>query len=198
MHVSRMPFWRCARIGRRSFPLATWAAATMLLGQSAFSAPRQPAAGPSESQAAALSITQFRKASGLGPVSSDPQLVAAARTHAETMARSGVMSHDIGGSFPSRVRQAGIRAGYVSENVAMGQTSLQEVMASWKASSGHRANLLSRTATRIGLARTGGAGGRQFWALILASPEPRPGQPPQGEYQWGSSPPWLGLFGGKP
>ncbi|MCP8940585.1 CAP domain-containing protein [Alsobacter sp. SYSU M60028] len=150
------------------------------------------------SDASATAISVFRRANGLGPVKSDPQLAAAARTQAQAMAAAGVMSHDVGGGFSSRIRQAGIRAGVASENVAMGQASLGEVMESWKASPGHRANLLSRSATRIGLARVDGAGGRPFWALILASPEPLPGRPPQGEHQWGDPPPWIGLFGGKP
>ena len=115
------------------------------------------------------------------------------------MARAGVMSHEIGGSFSSRIRKAGIQAGSASENVAMGQASLREAMESWKASSGHRSNMLTRSATRIGLARANDAGGRPYWALILASPEPKPGQRPPGEYsgpyQWGPAPPWLGLLG---
>lgn len=152
-----------------------------------------------ESAAAAVEVSRFRKENGMGPVVSDAQLVAAARAQADAMARAGVMSHEIGGSFSSRIRKAGIQAGAASENVAMGQTSLRETMNSWKASSGHRANMLTRSATRIGLARAKDAGGRPYWALILASPEPKPGQRPPGEdrgpYQWGPAPPWAGLFG---
>ncbi len=91
-----------------------------------------------ESAAAAVEVSRFRKENGMGPVVSDAQLVAAARAQADAMARAGVMSHEIGGSFSSRIRKAGIQAGAASENVAMGQTSLRETMDSWKASSGHR------------------------------------------------------------
>jgi uncharacterized protein YkwD len=162
--------------------------------------PRAPARQqPQESVAAAQEVSRFRQENGLGAVVSDAQLVAAARIQADAMARAGVMSHDIGGSFASRIRKAGIQAGSAAENVAMGQVSLKEAMESWKASSGHRSNMLARSATRIGLARANGAGGRPFWALILASPEPKPGQRPPGEdrgpFQWGPAPPWSGLLG---
>jgi hypothetical protein len=44
-------------------------------------------------------------------------------------------------------------------------------MAGWKASSGHRRNLLLAQATRVGVSHARGADARTYWALILASPD---------------------------
>jgi uncharacterized protein YkwD len=143
---------------------------------------KRPAA-TSESARAAQAVTAFRKAEGLGPVTSDPALVRAAEFQANGMAARGEMSHEVVGSFPSRLKSAGVRAFMASENVAMGQTDLADAMASWKASAGHRKNLLMKGATRIGLARATGQGARGptlYWAMVLAGPEPRPNEPPPG------------------
>ena len=51
-------------------------------------------------------------------------------------------------------------------------------MAGWKASSGHRKNLLNPYATEIGIAAVATPAGskkRTYWALILATPRPEPG-----------------------
>ncbi|GGH06766.1 hypothetical protein GCM10007036_01240 [Alsobacter metallidurans] len=163
----------------------------------AFAAQARKNAAPSESAAMAAWISAFRKAEGLGPVTADPTLVRAAAAQALGMARAGQMSHEIAGSFPSRLKAAGVQAYAASENVAMGQTSPAEAFEGWKASSGHRKNLLMSGATRIGFAHAPGPGPRgtvQYWALVLAGPEPRADQPPPGAavmpgFWWGSGRP---------
>ena len=137
-------------------------------------APRSKATAASPlSAAAAADVNRLRAAAGLGKVEPDPALTRAAETHARAMRDARTMSHDVGGSFSSRIAAAGIRTAQAAENIAAGQRSLAEAMASWTASSGHRANMLSRPMTRIGVARADGAGG-PFWAMILAAPEPPP------------------------
>ncbi|WP_146140244.1 CAP domain-containing protein [Alsobacter soli] len=146
-------------------------------------AAKKAAAPRSEAAAMAAAISAFRKGEGLGAVTADPALDKAAAHQAGGMAAAGQMSHEIAGSFPSRLKLAGIRAYAASENVAMGQHSPTEALEDWKKSSGHRKNLLMSAATRIGFARATGPGPRgpvQYWALILAGPEPRPNQPPPG------------------
>jgi uncharacterized protein YkwD len=164
---------------------AALAVASILACTPAVLAAPRTAAPPArgESAQAAASITAFRGAQALGPVVSDPQLVKAAEAQARGMAAAGQMSHDVAGSFSSRIKAAGIRAYAAAENVAMGQASLAEALADWQKSAGHRKNLLLSAATRIGLAKAVGQGPRgavQYWALILAGPEPRADQPPPG------------------
>jgi uncharacterized protein YkwD len=169
-----------------NFPRAAlWivACGAAFAAQAANAAQAKRPAAPSESARAALAVTAFRKAEGLGPVTSDPMLVRAAAFQASGMAAHGEMSHEVVGSFPSRLKAAGVRAYVASENVAMGQVDLADAMASWKASAGHRKNLLMKGATRIGFARATGQGARGptlYWAMVLAGPEPRPDEPPPG------------------
>ncbi len=151
-------------------------AALLFLGAAppsvAQSAPRPKPAG-ALSSAAAADVNRLRSAAGLAPVAADPALARAAEAHARAMRDAGTMSHDVGGSFSSRLAAAGIRTTQAAENIAAGQRTLAEAMASWTASSGHRANMLTRGVARIGVARADGPGG-PFWAMILAAPEPPP------------------------
>lgn len=119
---------------------------------------------------AAAMVSQYRAAHGLGPVRSDPVLTRAAQQQAQAMAAAGVMSHDVGGSFSSRLAASGIGVSSAAENVAAGQRSLREAMASWQASSGHSANLLLSGATRMGIARVDAPGKPYgvYWAMIIA------------------------------
>ena len=140
-------------------------AAILLSPGVAIAAPRPKAQAASPlSAAAAAEVNRLRAASSLGKVAPDPALARAADAHARAMRDARTMSHDVGGSFSSRIAAAGIRTTQAAENIAAGQKSLAEAMASWTASSGHRANMLSRPVTRIGVARADGPGG-PFWAV---------------------------------
>ena len=68
-----------------------------------------------------------------------------------------------------------VRARAVVENVAAGYHTLAEAFSGWRDSPGHRANMLTPEATRIGIAAVYAPGSKYkvFWALILASPNER-------------------------
>lgn len=123
------------------------------------------AARVSEASAAAALISRYRAAHGLGPVKVDSKLTAAARHQAQAAAQTGSLSH---GDFPGRMAAFGIR-GQAAENLSAGLDALEQVIAQWQGSSGHNANLLLPSATRIGIARADGSGMyRSYWALVLA------------------------------
>jgi uncharacterized protein YkwD len=85
------------------------------------------------------------------------------------------IGHGLGGSLPKRVTAAGYHWGYVAENLAASFSSLDDAMQGWKKSVGHRQNLLSPYATEIGIAAVAtppGSDHRNYWALILATPQP--------------------------
>ncbi|MDB5643960.1 MAG: SCP-like extracellular [Hyphomicrobiales bacterium] len=126
-------------------------------------------AGPADSGAASM-VTRFRAAYGLGPVRIDPALTRAAERQAQAMAAAGVLSHDVGGSFGSRMSAAGLGHVPAAENVGVGHRSMQAAIESWQRSPGHQANLLMRGVTRIGVARVD-APGRPYWAMVLAEDE---------------------------
>ena len=90
-------------------------------------------------------ISRYRREHGLSTVRTDPQLTAMAERQAKAMAASGIMDHDIAGSFSSRI--SGERMGMASENIAAGTKTWAETFRMWQASPGHNANLLNRGPT---------------------------------------------------
>ncbi len=86
---------------------------------------------------------------GLKPLVIDPTLVESARQHANWMASTRNMRHT---TKP------------VGENIAMGQTSVPQVINTWMNSSGHRANILGGW-NRIGAAAYTTPEGRIYWCL---------------------------------
>jgi len=77
-------------------------------------------------------ISQYRRAHGLPAVHVDATLTSLAKQQANAMASHNVLSHDIGGSFKSRIQHANL--GHAGENVAMGQKSWADALRAWKAS----------------------------------------------------------------
>jgi uncharacterized protein YkwD len=114
---------------------------------------------------AATLISSYRAQNGLGPVRVDAKLMSAATRYARTMGERDRIDHRLGGSLPRRVANVGYEWGAVAENLAAGYDSLDDAMAGWKASAGHRQNLGA-------VATPPGSKHRNYWALILASPEP--------------------------
>jgi len=118
----------------------------------------------------------YRASHGLGPVRLDPALSAMAQRQADAMARSNTLSHDVAGSFASRVHAAGLDAVHAAENLGGGYYSTAEAFAGWRASSGHDINLRLKEATRFGiaLAKDPQTQYRAWWALVVAGePERR-------------------------
>jgi uncharacterized protein YkwD len=115
-------------------------------------------------------INDVRRANGRPPLSYNPRLEAAARSQAQLMARRDRLSHDLGVTLRQRVTAAGYD-GAVGENLAGGQQTLQQAIAGWLKSSGHRDTLLSTRFTEFGLAAASVGDGRTsrygtYWAMI--------------------------------
>ena len=118
-------------------------------------------------------ISAYRAESGLGPVTVDSRLMQAAADHARAMAARDKIGHRVGGSLAKRVARAGYDWGATAENLGAGYPTLDAAMAGWKGSAGHRANLLNRLVTEIGVAAFAAPPGsrrRTYWTLILATP----------------------------
>lgn len=124
-----------------------------------------------DEQAAAVAISQYRARHGLGAVTVDSSLVRAAGSQARVNAQAGRLSHELGGTFTSRMADAGYAKAYAAENLGAGATTFDEALARWKASTEHNKNLLIPQLKRIGIARVDAPGSRfkRFWALVLAS-----------------------------
>ena len=90
-------------------------------------------------------VNEFRGQNGKSKLDVNTKLNAAAEGHSEDMAWNDFFSHT--GSDGSRVGARVSEEGYdwrgVGENIAAGQSTPQKVVDAWKASSGHRANMLN-------------------------------------------------------
>jgi uncharacterized protein YkwD len=108
------------------------------------------------------------------PVDWNDKLAAAAQAHASEMARTLSFSH--AGRDGKGVDARATRAGYawrnVGENIAAGQATPEEVTASWIASPGHCANLMSPAFTTMGVAYALNPGSPMgiYWTQVFASP----------------------------
>jgi len=121
-------------------------------------------------------ISAFRLKHGEVRVVRDATLDGIALQQARAMAAKDNLSHEVLGSFPSRIAPA--RAGRAAENIAYGYESFDKTLRQWIDSSGHRKNLLLHNASRVGIASAKDASGkRTYWAMVIAGDyEAKPGK----------------------
>jgi uncharacterized protein YkwD len=98
------------------------------------------------------SVNRARRAQGLAPLRWDGSLAAAARRHAEVMAKHGSAQHGFDGepSLSVRVKQAGGRFSWLSENVTQGPTP-GFIHSQFMKSPPHHANILDTDMDSIGV-----------------------------------------------
>lgn len=126
-----------------------------------------------DAEMAASIISGYRKNNGLGAVTLDPELMRLAETQARAMAAKNKLDHDVAGSLKQRLAKSNYRASVAVENISAGYHTLAEAFSGWRDSPPHRANMLARGATQMGIAavHVPNTKYRVFWALILAAPE---------------------------
>ena len=122
---------------------------------------------------ASYMISGFRKNNGLGAVTVDPGLTKLAEAQARAMASRDRLDHGVAGDFSERMLRGGFARGAAAENISAGYHTLAEAFSGWRDSPSHRANMLLRGATRMGIAavRAPDSKYKVFWALILAGPD---------------------------
>lgn len=112
-----------------------------------------------------------------GPLRHDATLAEAAATHAQDMARHGVLRHEgSDGSSPGgRATRAGYRWRSIAENVAAGQTTARQVVQEWLRSPVHCAALMEAGFTEMGVAYAVDlqSEGGIYWSQTLARPQRR-------------------------
>lgn len=98
-------------------------------------------------------VNEARAAEGLSPVSLSLTLASAAQAHAEAMAADDFFDHQnpLTGSTPQARATAAGYDGLVGENIAAGDETPADVVASWLSSPGHRANILDPDYTEMGV-----------------------------------------------
>jgi hypothetical protein len=116
-------------------------------------------------------ISQYRREHGLPAVKTDAKLTAVAVRQAHAMARTGVMDHDVAGSFASRI--AGANTFSAAENIAAGTKTWADTLRLWKASPGHNTNLLRPDADSLGVAvaHNENTHYKTYWAMVIGRRE---------------------------
>jgi uncharacterized protein YkwD len=135
----------------------------------------QPGAQLDDSAAASM-ISVYRANNGLTSVALDPKLTQLARAQAELMAKRDRLDHNLGKPFVARLKVAGYDAKSAAENVSAGYHTLAEAFSGWRDSPPHRANMLLKDATRMGIAIAYAPTSKYkvYWTLIVAQPEEKP------------------------
>jgi putative cell wall-binding protein len=136
----------------------------LMLGSGmAISPASAPTASAAEQEDKVLSrVNAERAANGLGPLTRDASIEAAAEEWAQHLSDSGTFVHST-----SEWRSARIPAGWNSqgENIAKGYPNADSVMTGWMNSEGHRANILRGSYTRTGI---GYVAAGNYWVQIFA------------------------------
>ncbi len=126
-----------------------------------------------DAKAAASMISGYRKNNSLGPVTLDLELVRLAEEQARAMARRDQLDHNAGGALAARMKSSGYSYKVGAENIGAGYYTLAEAFSGWRDSPPHRANMLLKGVTRLGIAAVYEPNSKYkvFWALILAAPD---------------------------
>lgn len=115
-------------------------------------------------------LNAARAAAGLSALTLAPRLTLVAQDHSCDQAVNLKMSHvgSDGADLRKRLDRGGVSGNAWAENVGMGQRSVDEMVAAWMSSAGHRANILNPRYGAAGLAVSRDVTGQPYWTLVLA------------------------------
>jgi uncharacterized YkwD family protein/spore coat assembly protein SafA len=116
-----------------------------------------------------------RSKNGLPALTQNWELSRVARYKSADMAAKGYFSHQSPtyGSPFTMMQNFGIRFSAAGENIAYGQRTPQEVVNAWMNSPGHRANILSRSYSQIGVGFARNKSGTAYWTQMFIQPTSR-------------------------
>ncbi len=111
-------------------------------------------------------VNEIRTKNGLKALTEDWELSRVARYKSQDMKDNRYFSHNspVYGSPFDMIKNFGISYRTAGENIAKGQSTPQAVVNAWMNSSGHRANILNSSYTRIGVGYV--ANGR-YWTQMF-------------------------------
>ena len=134
------------------------------------SQPQTPSQNIGGYEAEVLRLVNEQRANyGLSALSYSTQLEAVAYAHSKDMAQNNYFSHtNLSGQSPfDRMKAAGISYRSAAENIAAGQKTPQEVVNAWMNSSGHRANILNSSVTKMGVGIYSGGSYGVYWTQLF-------------------------------
>lgn len=122
------------------------------------------------------SINALRTANGLGQVSLDSSLNAAAETHSRDMARQGRPWHfgSDGSSPVVRVFRAGYAKRMLGENISESYETETETLTAWMSLPETREVIMNKQAEDLGFAYYQQPDGKIWWTLVMGGGGPAP------------------------
>lgn len=96
-------------------------------------------------------VNEERAKEGLAPLTIDKKVQAAAQIRAVESKTSFSHTRPNGSSFATALKEQGVTYRRSGENIAWGQRTPKEVVNAWMNSSGHRANIMNKNFTKIGV-----------------------------------------------
>ena len=133
--------------------------------------PTIPEVTSTEKEVARL-VNVERAKNGLPALTYNWELARVARYKSQDMINKNYFNHTSPtyGSPFNMMKAFGIRFTAAGENIAYGQRTAQEVMNGWMNSPGHRANILSRNFTQIGVGYAKNPSGTIYWTQMFIHP----------------------------
>lgn len=117
-------------------------------------------------------VNQERSKYGLGKLTLSNELTHIAQMKATDMRDKNYFSHNsptYGTPF-EMLQRFGVKYTYAGENIAGGQKTSEQVMKDWMNSSGHRANILNKNYTQLGVGYVTGGQYGTYWVQTFTRP----------------------------
>ena len=112
-------------------------------------------------------VNQERTKAGLNAVTLDQNIASAALVRAKEIETSFSHTRPNGSKFSTALTEQGVTFKGAGENIAWGQKSPEAVMQAWMNSEGHRANILNKNFTKIGVGYYQNARGTNYWTQLF-------------------------------
>ena len=158
-----------ARLPQSGFSFAFRPGYTQTVSRPSTSTPSQSAQPNSSYAAQVVSLVNAERAKqGLSALTVSTKVQQAAQTRAGELKSSFSHTRPSGASCFTALTEAGVSYTRAGENIAYGQSSPAAVVQAWMNSSGHRANILSRDFTTIGVGYTV-VNGTAYWSQFFTA-----------------------------
>lgn len=112
-------------------------------------------------------VNAERAKEGLAALTIDKNVEAAALVRAKEIQTSFSHTRPNGTSFSTALNESSAVFRGAGENIAWGQKTPQEVVAAWMNSPGHRANIMNKSFTKIGVGHLKNPAGASYWAQLF-------------------------------
>lgn len=181
-HLGAVRAPRACVVGTLVLAAASCGPTISLGGAGGASAPPPPSVdstprGTSAAEEIVSYTNAARRRQGLPALAPNSRLMRAAELHAQQMARSGTLSHDIPGApYPTpkdRLAVVGYDWRAYAENVSWNQRDARAAVEGWMRSAGHRENILNSAYTEIGAGMARSPKGEPYYVQVFGRPASR-------------------------